>query len=78
VVAESGAGIAVSPTDEAGVYRALVQLVAGGFRRSDIDRSLYDGALRAAELGAILHGIACNRQVEDTRSPAVPISTEPS
>jgi glycosyltransferase involved in cell wall biosynthesis len=78
VVAESGAGIAVSPTDEAGVYRALVQLVAGGFRRPDIDPSLYDGALRAAELGAILHGIACNRQVEDTRSPAVPISTEPS
>lgn len=78
LVAESGAGIAVSPADEAGIKRALVQLVAGGFRRPHIDRSLYDGALRAAELGAILQGIACNGRVEDARSPAVPISTEPS
>jgi glycosyltransferase involved in cell wall biosynthesis len=78
VVAESGAGIVVSPADGAGIDRALAQLIGGTLRRPDIDRSLYDGALRAAELGALLQRFACNAQSEDARSPAVPISTEPS
>ena len=78
LVNRSGAGMAVSPEDATGIRRALDQLIAGGSRRLEIDRSLYDGSLRAAELGAILRKIASDEQLNGARSRAVPISTKPS
>jgi glycosyltransferase involved in cell wall biosynthesis len=77
VVAQSGAGLAVSPADPPGIRRALAQLIAAGTRSLHVDRSLYDGSLRAAELAAIVRRAAGNGTA-GMASAAVPISTEPS
>ena len=78
LVNRSGAGIAVSPDDPTGIRHALDELIAKGSRRLDVDRSLYDGSLRAAELGTILSRIASDGRLTDAGSRAVPISTKPS
>lgn len=78
LVNRSGAGVVVPPADETGIRHALAQLLAGGVRRLDTDPSLYDGALRASELGAILQRAASRGQVHGASSSTVPISTKPS
>ena len=76
VVDQSGGGIAVAPGDLDGIHQALTQMIDGRFNRIQVDRSVYDGALRAADLAAIVLRTADGRQGEGERSTAVPISTE--
>lgn len=54
VVRRSPGGIVVEPTDQDGILSALKKLTADFPQRVDTDREVFDGAIRAAELAAVL------------------------
>lgn len=74
---QTPAGVVAAPEDREGIRRALVELVRGGTRSVPSDPSLYDGALRARELVAILRDV-CPAQPSGNAQPAVSVSTKRS
>lgn len=71
------AGVVVSPDDHDGILRAVTQLITGGRRRFESDPSLYDGALRAAEMARTLRLVMTPSDDRPTVN-VVPVSTKRS
>src|SRR5690606_22774240 len=78
VLRQTPAGIVVSPDDEDGLRQALATLVKGGRRRIESDPAIYDGALRAAEIAAILHTVVQEAAHAAAAPGTVSVSTKQS